>query len=108
MLSKLIREYDRAEKTNEAVRVYERLHDYSIKFEEALFRKDYIMSYLRILISINNYADAARVLRREIDFLMTCEKCKYDGIAVYILDLMLVYMITNNRQEIENSAALTE
>ena len=91
---------DRNDKSNEALAIYERIHDYSIKYEESLFRKDYIMSYLRILIVMNNYNNATRVLKREIEFLKTCDKCQYRGIETYILDLMIIYMITNNRKEI--------
>lgn len=99
---------DRNNKTNEALRIYDKIHDYSIKFEESLFRKDYFMNYLRILISINNFVEAIRVVKREIDFLTTCEKCKYEGIAVCILDLMLLYMIANRAHDIEASSSLIE
>lgn len=88
--------------------IYDKLHDYSIKFEESLFRKDYIMSYLRILISINNYNDAIKVLKKEIDFLMVCEKCKHEGISLYIMDLMIIYMLMNDSEGIKASTALLE
>ena len=64
------------------------------------------MQYLRILIAQNNYVQAAEVLRKETEFLLQSEKCKKDGISVYIMDLMLVDMITPNLQAIDAAVGL--
>jgi hypothetical protein len=61
------------------------------------------MQYLRLVISQNNYTKAAEVLRLEIDFLLGSEKCKKDGVSLYILDLFLVHMITHNPMAIDNA-----
>ena len=96
------------EKHSEAILIYDKIHLYSIKYEESIFRKDYFMNYVQILISINNYLECIQVLSREIDFLMHSYKCQFEGIAVYILDLMLIYMITHNTQEIEAASEILE
>lgn len=66
------------------------------------------MNFLRILIERHNYVECIKVLSKEIEFLRTSEKCRFEGIQVYILDLMLVYMITHNTKEIELANELIE
>ena len=95
-------------KHNEAIQIYSHIHTYSIKYNETIFRKDYIMNYIQLLISVNNYVECIRVLSQEIDFLMNNDQCQFEGISIYILDLMLIYMITHNTQEIEAAVDIIE
>jgi len=104
--SKFIRQFEKINRINDAISLYERLHYYAIKYDEHLFRRDYIMQYLRLVISQNNYIKAAEILQLEIDFLLHSEKCKKDGVSLYIMDLFLVHMITHNPMAIDNAVDL--
>ncbi len=97
---------EKINRINDAIIVYERIHYYAIKYDEHLFRRDYIMQYLRLVISQNNYIKAAEILKMEVDFLLESEKCKKDGISLYIMDLFLIHMITHNAMAIDNASDL--
>ena len=49
-LELIIKEKVKNGKENEAIELYELIHLSSIKFEEKIFRKDYFLNYLRLLI----------------------------------------------------------
>lgn len=104
----VISELEKSGKLNESLRIYDDIHSYSIRYNEIIFRKDYVMNYIKILVSMNNYIECIKVLSQEIDFLMNNDKCKFEGISVYILDLMLIYLITHNAQEVECASEILE
>lgn len=91
-----------------AVKIYDSIHTHSIRYEESIFRKDYFMNYLRILLMTNNYVDCIKILSQEIDFLLDNQSSIFESISVYILDLMLVYMVTHNAKEIEEAFEILE
>ena len=60
---------EKSEKEKEAIQIFEKIHLYSIQFEEFIFRKDYLMQYLRLTIEQNLFLKTIEVLTREIEFL---------------------------------------
>ena len=74
---------------------------YAIKHEEHIFRKDYIVQLVRLLLVSNEFVRVTQVLKNEIQFLENSEKCKKEGINLYILDLLLVLLITHDLQQVD-------
>ena len=82
--------------------------EYDEKGEEKVFRKDYMLHYLRLLIEENKFSKCVEVLSREIHFIREIDQSNLSSANLFILDLMLVYLITHNPQEIENARELTD
>ena len=95
------RSFEKSGKLAEASLIYERVHLYSIKYEETIFRKDYFMQLVRVLVASNEYVRAVQSLENEIDFLKNCEKVKGDSINTYLLDLLLIHLIMHNASKID-------
>ena len=96
-----IRSFEKSGKLAEASLIYERIHLYSIKYEETIFRKDYFMQLIRLLVSSNEYVRAVQSLENEIEFLKNCDKVKNDSINTYLLDLLLIHLIMHNTTKID-------
>lgn len=54
----------------------------------------------------NDFVGAIATIKSEIDFLTTNDKCKRDGLSLYRLDLLLLYLITHDEAAI--GSVLTE
>jgi hypothetical protein len=107
-LEKIATELAKLDKADKALEIHEKIHLYSIKFEEKVFRKDYMLHYLRLLIEENKFSKCVEVLSREIHFIREIDQSNLSSANLFILDLMLVYLITHNPQEIENARELTD
>lgn len=90
----------KAKREKEAIDIYEAIHISAIKFEEKVFRKDYFLNYLKLLIDQNEYVESLKVIAREIDFIETSSIGKSDW-NLYMMDLLLIYMISHNKDEIQ-------
>ena len=98
----LISSFEKSGKIKEAAVIYERIHFYSIKHEETIFRKDYFMQLLRLLIISNDFVKTTTVLQNEITFRKESEKCKDDGINLYVMDLLLLHLIMHDVLKVDS------
>lgn len=60
-----------------------------------------MIQLLRLLFVSNDFLKAIEVLKNEIEFLKENEKCKKDGIHLYIMDYFFVLMIIHDTAEID-------
>lgn len=83
------------------------MHFYMLKYEETIFRKDYFVYYLKILVTMNQFLRVVNALKTEIEFIKNNEKCRGENLNVYILDLLLMYFITHDEKAIEDCKYLS-
>lgn len=100
MLEGIAKEKVKGGKEKEAIELYEIIHLNSIKFEEKVFRKDYVLNLLRILIEQNEYIVALKTLGRELEFIQSTE-ISIGNWNLYMMDTLLIYMIIHNEGEIK-------
>ncbi len=93
---------ERDKKEKEALDIYDKVHMYSIEFEESIFRRDYFLKYLGLAIQEKDYLRCIEILTKEIQYLREIDRDNIESANLYILDLTLVYMITHNTKEIKS------
>lgn len=81
------------------MRVHERIHFYLISHEELVFRNDYVVNYVYLLLSHEKFEQLETVLLKEIWFLyenMQESKSRKNDLMNWKVALGIVYMISKN------------
>lgn len=64
-----------------------------------------MIQLIRLQLAENDFVGAIGTVKSEIEFLTTNDKCKRDGLNLYRLDLLLLYLITHDEAAVESLLA---